>query len=110
MLPEMRERGVPPSDHVYRALIFANGRHQRAGAPQPRSRPPCPALAARYGWCADGLRVLQARHILSVAPAAAWMRCCHLTPPPFPPAVAMPPPALQQTVPAPCLRTCWAAG
>ncbi|KAL4458379.1 hypothetical protein ABPG75_013244 [Micractinium tetrahymenae] len=30
VLPEMRERGVPPSDYVYRALIFANGRYHRA--------------------------------------------------------------------------------
>lgn len=46
VLPEMRERGVPPSDYVYRALIFANGRHQRAGARRRRRHDPCPARAA----------------------------------------------------------------
>lgn len=33
LLQEMRDRGVPPTEHIYRSLIWCNGRHQRAGEP-----------------------------------------------------------------------------
>lgn len=34
LLQEMRDRGVPPTEHIYRSLIWCNGRHQRAGEPR----------------------------------------------------------------------------
>lgn len=37
MPQEMRDRGVPPTEHIFRSLIWCTGRHHRAGAPRARA-------------------------------------------------------------------------